>query len=128
NSPTGGERPAAWSRAVAWIFMIAVGVYVLLPVYWLIVASTKSTGDLFSTPGIWFAENNFWQNIVDLTQRDNGIFWRWLLNTVIYSGLGSVLMTFISLLAGYTLAVYRFKGRKAVIGVVMGSMLVPITV
>ncbi|NDL60522.1 ABC transporter permease subunit [Phytoactinopolyspora sp. XMNu-373] len=108
--------------------MIAVGLYFLAPVYWLIVASTKSTGDLFSTPGFLFAEFNLWQNLVELSQRENGIFWRWMFNSLIYSGLGSVLMTFISVISGYALAMYRFRGRNVVLAAVIGSMLVPQTV
>ncbi|NED94613.1 carbohydrate ABC transporter permease [Phytoactinopolyspora alkaliphila] len=123
-----GERPSVRARLLGWIFMIAVALYFLAPVYWLIVASTKSTGDLFSTPGFWFADFNLWQNLVDLTQRDNGIFWRWMLNSLIYSGLGSALMTFISVISGYALAMYRFRGRGVVLAAVIGSMLVPQTV
>lgn len=123
-----GERPSAASRALASAFMVAVALYFLVPVYWLVVASTKSTGDLFSTPGFWFAELNFWQNVVDLTERDGGIFWRWMGNSLVYSGLGSVLMTFISVITGYALAKYRFRGRSVVLAAVVGSMLVPQTV
>lgn len=123
-----GERPQLWARVVVWAFMIAVAVYFLVPVYWLVVASTKSTEALFSTPGFWFADNNFWQNLLDLTARDGGIFWRWMFNSLIYSGLGSVLMTFISVISGYALALYQFRGRTVVLAAVLGSMLVPQTV
>lgn len=123
-----GERPTLMARVLVWAFMIVVAGYFLVPVYWLVVASTKSTGDLFSTPGLWFADFHLWQNIVDLTQRDGGIFWRWMLNSLIYSGLGSVLMTFISVISGYALAMYRFRGRSVVLAAVVASMLVPQTV
>lgn len=123
-----GERPSRTARVIGWAVMIVTAIYFLVPVYWLIVASTKSTGDLFSTPGFWFADFNLFQNLSDLTARDGGIFWRWLGNSVIYSGLGSILMTFISVITGYALAVYRFKGRSVVLGAVLGSMLIPQTV
>lgn len=124
----GGERPRIASRVVAWVFMLAVTLYFLVPVYWLIVASTKSTGDLFSTPGFLFADMNIVQNFIDLSTREDGIFWRWMLNSLVYSGLGSVLMTFISIISGYALAMYRFRGRQVVLAAVVGSMLVPQTV
>jgi multiple sugar transport system permease protein len=108
--------------------MIITAVYFLVPVYWLIVASTKSTGQLFSTPGFWFADFHLIDNLRDLTARDNGIFWRWLGNSVIYSGVGSILMTAISVISGYALAMYRFKGRNIVLAAVLGSMLIPQTV
>lgn len=128
TSTSSAIRPSRRARLLAWLFMTAVGLYFLAPVYWLIVASTKSTSDLFSTPGFWFAEFNLWQNLVDLSQRDGGIFWRWMLNSLVYSGLGSVLMTFISVISGYALAMYRFRGRRIVLAAVVGSMLVPQTV
>lgn len=123
-----GERPSLLARTLATIFMVAVAIYFLVPVYWLVVASTKSTGDLFSTPGFWFAEFNLWENLVALSNQANGIFWRWMLNSLFYSGLGSVLMTFISVISGYALAMYRFRGRTVILAAAMGSMLVPQTV
>ncbi|MGL3149496.1 carbohydrate ABC transporter permease [Microbacterium sp. A82] len=123
-----GERPSALARALAWIFMIIVALYFLVPVYWLIVASTKSTGDLFSTPGFLFADINLWENLVALTAQADGIFWRWMFNSLIYSGLGSVLMTLISVISGYALAMYRFRGRTVILAAALGSMLVPQTV
>ncbi|NED98815.1 carbohydrate ABC transporter permease [Phytoactinopolyspora halotolerans] len=108
--------------------MIGVLVYFMLPVYWLVVASTKTASDLFSTPGLWFSEMNLWGNLSRLSTYDGGIFWRWMFNSFIYSGVGSVLMTFVSVISGYALAVYRFRGRALVVGAVMGSMLVPQTV
>ncbi len=123
-----GERPSRAARIAAWIFMGVTTLYFLVPVYWLVVASTKSTSDLFATPGFWFADFNLFQNLSDLTQYDNGIFWRWMGNSLIYSGIGSVLMTFICLISGYALAMYRFRGRGIVLAAVLGSMLIPQTV
>ncbi len=123
-----GERPSRRARALGWVVMIVTTVYFLVPVYWLVVASTKSTGQLFSTPGFWFADFHLIDNLRDLTERDGGIFWRWLGNSVVYSGVGSILMTAISVISGYALAVYRFKGRGVVLAAVLGSMLIPQTV
>lgn len=123
-----GERPSVWARAFGWIFMIAVAAYFLVPVYWLVVAATKSTGDLFATPGFWFANLHLWENLAALTQQADGIFWRWMFNSLIYSGLGSVLMTLISVISGYALAVYRFRGRTVILAAALASMLVPQTV
>ena len=123
-----GERPSRRARALGWVVMIVTTVYFLVPVYWLVVASTKSTGQLFSTPGFWFADFHLIDNLRDLTERDGGIFWRWLGNSVVYSGVGSILMTAISVISGYALAMYRFKGRGVVLAAVLGSMLIPQTV
>ncbi len=123
-----GERPSRAARMLAGVFLVAVALYFLVPVYWLVVASTKSTGDLFSTPGFLFADFQFVENLVRLSEQADGIFWRWMFNSLIYSGLGSVLMTFISVISGYALAMYRFRGRTVILAAALGSMLVPQTV
>lgn len=123
-----GERPSLAFRVVAGVILLVGTIYFLMPVYWLVAASTKTTTQLYSTPGFEFAQNHLWDNLTTLTQYDGGIFWRWLLNSGIYSGVGSILMAAISVLTGYALAIYRFRGRSALIGIVMGSMLVPQTV
>ncbi|MCM6761207.1 carbohydrate ABC transporter permease [Rathayibacter sp. ZW T2_19] len=129
------ERPAAAERSssrlwttVVMVAMIIATIYFLLPVYWLIVASTKSTSELFSTPGLWFAQMNLGENLAALSSYDGGIFWRWVANSVLYSVIGSALTALVCAITGYALAVYQFRGRKLIIGAVLGSMLVPGTV
>ncbi|UFU05690.1 carbohydrate ABC transporter permease [Ruania halotolerans] len=108
--------------------MAVAAIYFLVPVLWLVIASTKSTGDLFSTPGFAFADFHLLDNLYALSTYDGGIFWRWGLNSIIYSVIGSALTTFVCAITGYALAVYRFRGRAALISVVLASLLVPGTV
>lgn len=122
------DRSSLALRVGVTIAMVLAAVYFLLPVYWLVVAATKSTSDLFSTPGLWFADWHLMDNLKALTEYDGGIFWRWTANSVLYSVVGSALTTFVSALTGYALAVYKFRGRGALLAVVLGSMLVPGTV
>lgn len=123
-----GERPSRRARFIVTSVLVVAAFYFLVPIYWLFVASTKSTADLFSTPGFLFSTFNLWDNLVALTQQAGGIFWRWMLNSLIYSGLGSVLMTFICIISGYAMAMYNFRGKRVVIAATMASMLVPQTV
>ncbi|HEY4269611.1 MAG TPA: carbohydrate ABC transporter permease [Galbitalea sp.] len=128
SDESGGERRSPLAQTVVIIITVVALIYFLVPVYWLLVASTKTSSDLFGTPGFEFAKFNLFGNLAALTTYDHGIFWRWMLNSIIYSGLGSVLMTFVSVISGYALAKYRFRGRSIVLGAVLGSMLVPGTV
>ncbi|MGW8481789.1 carbohydrate ABC transporter permease [Microbacterium sp. NPDC055903] len=120
-----GDRVSRPWMIVVTIVMILVAAYFLIPVIWLFIASTKSTGDLFSTNGFSFAEWNLWNNLAELSTYQDGIFWQWSLNSVIYSVLGSALTTLVCAITGYALAVYRFRGRGTLIAVIMGSLLVP---
>ena len=106
--------------------LIVVAVYFLMPVYWVIVASTKTTQDLFSTNGFWFASDfALFSNIQQVLTYDGGIYVRWFLNSVFYAGVGAALATYFAAAGGYALAKYKFRGREAVFGAVLGGVLVP---
>ena len=67
--------------------------YFLVPIWWLFIASTKDRGDLLTTNALWFADWNFFANVGDLFAYNDGIFLRWLLNSLGYAGLGALLAT-----------------------------------
>ncbi len=110
--------------------MLIMGVftlYFLMPIWWLLVASTKSRGDLFTTNPLWFAELNFWDNLVALLNYDGGIYLRWIVNSIGYAGVGALVATILAGMCGYALAKYRFRGRELLFNVVLGGVLVPAT-
>src|SRR5262245_29758486 len=88
--------PALGSRALTLVFLLAFAAYCLLPASWLIFASTKSTADLYASFGFWFAKFNLFENLGRLTTQDDGIFIRWMLNSVLYAGVGGLLSMLIS--------------------------------
>jgi multiple sugar transport system permease protein len=103
-------------------------VYVLAPIYWLVVASSKSTGQLFSTSTFLPAGHLSWvENFRMLFSVDGGYFKYWILNSILYAVLTAALATAVSTLCGYALAKYRFRGRRLVLSLVLGSLLVPST-
>jgi multiple sugar transport system permease protein len=102
-------------------------VYFLLPVYWLTIAATKSTGDLFGTGGLWFATPQFVDNMKAVLSFQDGIYLRWMLNSVIYAGGGALVATFLAAMAGYALAKYDFALREPIFNVILGGVLIPAT-
>ncbi|GAA2265371.1 carbohydrate ABC transporter permease [Glycomyces scopariae] len=110
------------------IGMVAAAAYFLLPLLWLVVASTKTTGDLFSTFGLWFAgENNLFTNIANTFKADDGAFGGWLGNSLLYAVASALGGTFLAALGGYGFAKYRFRGNQAMFMLVLGAMAVPST-
>lgn len=115
------------SRGVAMLIMGVFTLYFLIPIWWLFIASTKDRGDLLSTAPLWFAEWNLFANIGELFAYNDGIYARWILNSLGYSLVGAILATVFSGMAGYALAKYRFPGRELFFNVVLGGVLVPAT-
>ncbi len=122
-----GPRESVISRTVAMVIMLVFTLYFLIPIWWLLVASTKTRGDLFSTNPLWFAEPALWQNITSLLSYDGGIYVRWIVNSVGYAGIGALVATVVAGMCGYALAKYRFGGRELMFNVILGGVLVPAT-
>lgn len=122
-----GVRSFGPRNIVAYVALIALTVYCLTPLYWLILAATKDNTDLFASFGLWFAHINLWQNLVDTFTHDGGTYPRWLVNSVLYACVGGFFSMLISIMSGYALAKYRFPGRNLIFGLVLGAVLVPQT-
>ncbi|ALE91203.1 hypothetical protein AOC05_00580 [Arthrobacter alpinus] len=120
------RQHAALTKYGVLAVMTMAALYFLIPIWWFVVASTKNNGDLFSTNAFWFSELHFFDNFRDLLTRQDGIFFRWMGNSFLYSIVGAVVSTAVSALAGYALAKYEFRGREAVFNTVLGATLMPI--
>lgn len=115
---------SVWGRLVPNAVLLIGAVYCLLPVAWVLVASTKRGSTLFTS--FTFAPGgSLVENLTELSTYSDGIFWRWMLNTALYAGLGAVLSAAVSGLSGYTLAKYQFAGRSVVFNVLLAGVLVP---
>ncbi|HEY0000444.1 MAG TPA: carbohydrate ABC transporter permease [Actinoplanes sp.] len=116
--------PRRGSSPTATLLLLLGAAYCLMPVAWVLVASTKSAGELFST--FTFAPStHLFDNISYLNSYRGGLYWRWILNTALYAGVGAAGSTLVSAMAGYALAKYEFRGKSFVFNVVLAGVLVP---
>jgi multiple sugar transport system permease protein len=124
-----GARAAGRSRPRTIIVtgvLVLVAIYFLVPVYWVVVAATKSTEDLFGSNGFLLgSEFALWGNLAQVLSYDGGIFIRWFLNSVLYAGVGAIFATYFAAAGGYALSKYQFRGRGLVFGSILGGVLVP---
>jgi multiple sugar transport system permease protein len=123
-------RESLISRGAAMLIMGVFTLYFLIPIYWLLVSSTKSVGQFTTTAPLGFTPDaipNFAANIGRLFSYNDGIFPKWIVNSVLYAGAGAFLGTVIAGMCGYALAKYTFRGREAVFNVVLSGVLVPAT-
>lgn len=100
--------------------------YSLVPLAWLIISATKTQEGLAHSFGLWFnGDFALWDNIRETFTYSDGVFTRWLLNTVLYVVVGAGGATLLAVLGGYALAKFRFPGKRAVFAVVIGAVAVP---
>jgi multiple sugar transport system permease protein len=118
------KRRSSLLTVLVWITVL----YFITPLLWLAISTTKDNGDLFATFGLWFGNSfQFFANVGSLFTFQGGIFWQWMLNTVVYAVISAVGAGVLSTAAGYALAKYRFRGSTAVFSAILGSIMVPLT-
>ena len=126
STTTSPLRPRR-SRVLTGMMLLYL-VYTLVPLLWLLLSATKTQDDLLSSPGLWFGKSfALFSNIQDTLTYDDGIFLRWLGNTLLYVVVGAGGATLLATAAGYGLAKYKFVGRRAVFAVLLGAVAVPDT-
>jgi multiple sugar transport system permease protein len=109
--------------------MVLMVLYCLIPLFWLLISSTKSNEGLYTSPGLWFDKNIvFWQNIRDTFTFQDGIFPHWLFNTLLYAVVAGLGSTIFAAFAGYAIATMKFPGRAALLGITLAFMSIPTTV
>jgi multiple sugar transport system permease protein len=120
---------AGFARVAITLTLVIAAVYFLLPVVWVLLAATKSPGDLFATNGLWFSdEPQLLYNLRRLVTETHGAFGVWVANSVLYSGVGALVATLLATACGYGIAKYRFAGREALFGLILAGVMVPATV
>ena len=109
---------------------VLFAVFILIPLVWIVINSTKTQANIFGSFGFWFAAPfEFFHTFANLF-RDvdgDGTYSQWFLNTVLYSVVGGVGATVLAAFAGYGFARFDFRGSKVFLGVVIAGLLVPIT-
>ncbi|NUP47753.1 MAG: carbohydrate ABC transporter permease [Catenulispora sp.] len=119
------EKRRSWLLTVGiWVTLI----YFVVPLLWLAVSSTKDNGDLFTTFGLGPGHSfQFFHNVAQLFSFQDGIYSRWLINTLIYSLGGALGATLLATMCGYALAKYKFRGSRVVFNAILVSIMVPLT-
>jgi len=114
-----GDR-AGWPT---YAILIALAVISIFPLYWSIVVSSTDKSAIGRYPPPLVPGGNLWDNLS--TAFEQGNFGLALVNSTIVAGTVTVAVVLTSTLAGFAFAKLRFRGRGALFGIVVGTMLVP---
>ena len=104
--------------------IVGLGALIMLaPFYFMFVFATQSRTEIFSLPPPMFFGDDFFNNLAILTKKIP--FWR-NLGWSVYVALWSTLLTLVFCsMGGYAFAMFDFPYKKALFGLVMGTMLLP---
>lgn len=116
------RKTTATGRLAVHVFLIALAVIVLMPLVWLIAATTKGKNDQFHYT--FFAPTVSAQNYVDLFQKTD-VFQHNLINSIFLASTTVVVQLFFSSLAGFALAKYDFKGKAPLTVLMLATLMIP---
>jgi ABC-type glycerol-3-phosphate transport system permease component len=114
---------ARWRSAAVTALVWGVAVLFLIPFLWMISSSLKPNYQIFETPPRWIPDPPAWGNYVAaLTMLP---FDRYVINTVIISGLTIIGHLLSCTLIAYAFARLRAPGRDALFIIVLATMMLP---
>ena len=111
------------AKVLTYAFLILIAIVVLFPFYWMIISSLKTLDEYRkSTPTFW-PETVMWGNYLRAFETAN--LGRLFMNTA-YVGIVSTLLSLvITVLAAFAFARLEFKGRDAMFGAMLATMMIP---
>lgn len=116
------RRYSAKSLSYAVIF-VAIALVWILPLVWMAAKTFTPTADILRSGGTLLPTHFTLANLYGVIVK--WPFFRWMLNSAIVTSLAMALMVFVSILAAYSFARLRWKGRIVIFLLFLASMFVP---
>ncbi|MFO7691811.1 MAG: hypothetical protein R6V57_01880, partial [Vicinamibacterales bacterium] len=110
-------------RTLMYLLLGALALLTLFPFYWMFVLATHLQTDIFSAPPpLWFGEA-LQRNYDALLARLP--FLRNIWNSFYIAGLATIFTMFFASLAGFAFAMYQFRFKNVLFGMVVASLMIP---
>jgi cellobiose transport system permease protein len=97
----------------------------VFPIYWMFIVATRSNDVVGDIPPPLTPGPNFGENVDRLLSTESAHFLRGLANSAIAAGAVTLSTVFFCSLAGFAFAKLRFRGRNALLLVIIATMMIP---
>ncbi|QQZ55986.1 carbohydrate ABC transporter permease [Streptomyces microflavus] len=124
---TSGTKNRWLSKTAVNGVLLIAALYTLFPLIWLLTAATKDAGNLLGGDVFSFEGFDLAHNLSELTSYQDGIYFRWYGNSLLYAGVGALGCSLVSVAAGYAFDKYRFRGKEKLFALVLLGVLLPST-
>lgn len=126
NKGMGPGMGREFTRLLMYVVLGVAALASLYPFYWMFTAATLSESAIFSVPPRFIPGGQFLENFTSL--RASMPVFRALFNSVFVAGVATVSTVFLSALAGYAFAKFRFRGQEILFAVVLLTLMVPVQI
>jgi trehalose/maltose transport system permease protein len=119
RSPVGRYAP----KVLFWLLILVIFIYALFPFYWAVRSAFTPEGRLFDTPIQYFPSHPTLANFREIF--NSSFFTRALLNSTLVAGAVTLMSLAVGSLAAYALGRFRFRGRQAVLYLMLSMTIFP---
>lgn len=107
------------------IFGIAIVLLFLFPVFWMVITAFKSQAEIFQSPPTFWPKDFRFDSFIEVFKDNVG---RYFLNSLIISGLSTLIVLVLAVPSAYGLARFDIKGKKSMILLFLTTQMLPATV
>lgn len=111
---------------VTYPLLILIGLIGLLPYYWMVSSSLKTSANMFAVPPQWIPNPITWRAYGEAWRAQD--FTRYILNSALVSVAITVGNLLLASLAGYSLCKFRYVGRGVLFLLILSTMMLPLEV
>ena len=112
-----------FSQSGTYLFLIVMALIVLFPFYWMIISSLKTLAEYRQAIPTFWPRELMWGNYREAWGAAS--LGRLFMNTLYVGVMSTLLSLVITVLSAFAFARLEFKGREALFGLMMASMMIP---
>jgi multiple sugar transport system permease protein len=119
------RRPGSFrvTSVISQILLSLVALLFLVPIIWMLLSALKPSAEVFTTPPTLFGSEVMFSNFVEAWNYLP--FGRFILNTVIVAGIGTLITLVASAMSGYAFARLNFRFRGGLFVLYLSTLIVP---
>jgi cellobiose transport system permease protein len=137
DEPAHRERPRRLRSAstrlwrtspLTYLTLIVAIVLSIFPLYFMLVGATQTNDAIYQSPPSLIPGSHLMHNLRVVFANQSANVGTGLINSIIISSCVTVSVVFFSSLAGFAFAKLRFRGKSALLLVILGSMMIPVQI
>lgn len=118
------NREDKLSKALRYFLMIVFFVFMTFPIVWIFITSLKPVKEIVTVPITYFPKHFTLENYVNILKTTN--FPVYFKNSMIVSTTSALMTLLITTFAGYSLARFKFAGKKLTLFLFLVTQMVPV--
>ena len=118
------NRENKLNKIVRYSLMLIFFVFMTFPIIWIILTSIKPVKEILTLPITYIPKHPTLENYRNILQTTN--FPVYFKNSMIVSSTSAIVTSIITLFAGYSLARFKFAGKKLTLLIFLATQMVPV--